>query len=48
MRVIGLLIIAGILSLPVILLDTLVMPEITQLQNTYAHLDETAARVASQ
>jgi hypothetical protein len=48
MRVIGLLVIAGILSLPVVLLDTLVMPQLAQLQDTYAHLDETAARVASQ
>lgn len=47
MRVIGLLLIAGLLVSPVWLLNEFVMPELSALQDMYAHLDETAQQIAT-
>lgn len=48
MRVIGLFLVIGILVSPLILLQTLVMPELMNLQLTYSHLDEVASRAVNQ
>lgn len=49
MRILGLTILAlTFMGTPVLLLDTLVLPELTELQYTYSHLDEIAQSVVEQ
>lgn len=47
MRFIGILLFTLLFAAtPVILLDTMVMPELEALQHTYSHLDELTAKSA--
>lgn len=47
MRILGLLLLAGVfVVMPMMLLSTVVMPQLDALKYTYSHLDETAAKVA--
>ena len=42
------LLFAGLLVTPLWLLDTLVMPQLNNLEYTYSHMDEIAARATHQ
>lgn len=45
MKILGLLLIAGVFVVtPMVLLSTVLMPEIENMQYTYSHLDEIAAK----
>jgi hypothetical protein len=45
MRVLSLALLVGIfMGMPLWLLNTMVMPELETLRNTYSHLDEIAAK----
>ena len=48
MRVLGLLLFAGFLLSPLWLLDTLVLPELQDLQTTYSQLDTIASKAVEE